>query len=68
MQSRIFCSQKKKWIVSCVDLGKSVGLFLAKLSLFIPLFWLYFNWRRYEYGDKVKVMISWKSVVLKPQF
>ncbi len=24
--------------------------------------------RIYEYVDKVKLMISWKSVVLKPQF
>ena len=35
---------------------------------FLPLFWLYFNERIYEYGDKVKLMISWKSVALKPQF
>ena len=35
---------------------------------FLPSFWLYFNERIYEYGDKVKVMISWKSVDFKPQF
>ena len=29
---------------------------------------LYFNWRIYEYGDKVKVLILWKSVGFKPLF
>ena len=56
MQSRIFCSQKKKQAVSLVDLGKSDVLFLAKLSLFFPLFWLYFIRRIYENGDKVKLL------------
>ena len=31
--------------------GKSAGLFGGAIS-FLPLFWLYFNWRIYEYGDK----------------
>ena len=35
---------------------------------FLPLFKLYFNERIYEYGDKVKLMISWKNVDFKPQF
>lgn len=29
---------------------------------------LVFNERIYEYGDKVKLMISWKSVDFEPQF
>ena len=67
MQSRRFCSQKNKQAVSLVDIVKSVGLFGEAIS-FLPLFWLYFNWRIHEYGDKVKVLISWKSVDFKPQF
>ena len=67
MHSRRFCSQKKKQVVSLVDFGKSAGLFGGAIS-FLPLFWLYFNWRICEYGDKVKVLISWKSVDFKPQF
>ena len=43
-------------------------IFMAQPSLFLPSFWLYFNERIYEYGDKVKLMISWKSVDFKPQF
>ena len=67
MQSRRFCSQKKKQAVSLVDFGKSASLFGGAIS-FLPLFWLYFNWRIYEYGDKVKLMISWKSVDFEPKF
>ena len=67
IHSRRFCSQKKKQVVSLVDFGKSAGLFGGAIS-FLPLFWLYFNWRIYEYGDKVKLMISWKSVGFKPLF
>ena len=67
MHSRRFCSQKKKQAVSLVDFGKSAGLLGGAIS-FLPLFWLYFNWRIYEYGDKVKVLISWKSVGFKPLF
>jgi len=38
MQSRRFCSQKKKQAVSLVGFGKSDTLFLAKPSLFFPYF------------------------------
>lgn len=48
-----FCSQKRK---------------MASAISFLPLFWLCFNERIYEYGDKVKLLISWKSVDFKPQF
>ncbi|EXZ06502.1 hypothetical protein M072_1074 [Bacteroides fragilis str. DS-208] len=37
MQSRGFCSQKKKQAVSLVDFGKSTGLFGGAIS-FLPLF------------------------------
>ncbi|MFR0765029.1 MAG: hypothetical protein ACLSEC_00745 [Alistipes communis] len=49
-----FCSQKKN--------GRSCFA-MAQPSLFFP----YFDFTLYEYGDKVKLMISWKSVVPKPQ-
>ena len=52
------CSQKKNgW-----------NHFHGAAISFHPSFWLYFNERIYEYGDKVKVMILWKSVDFKPQF
>ncbi|EGG50324.1 hypothetical protein HMPREF9442_03349 [Paraprevotella xylaniphila YIT 11841] len=35
MQSRRFCSQKKKQAVSLVDFGKSAGLFGGAIS-FLP--------------------------------
>ena len=54
-----FCSQKKKRLAPFSH-GAAIS--------FLPLFWLYFNERIYEYGDKVKLMISWKSVDFKPQF
>jgi len=38
MQSRRFCSQKKKQALSLVGFGKSDALFLAKPSLFFPYF------------------------------
>ena len=46
-----FAAKREKWLSP-----------LSRRShLFFPLFWLYFNERIYEYGDKVKPLISWKS-------
>lgn len=42
--------------------------FACRMFFFLPLFDFTLNGRIYEYGDKVKLMISWKSVALKPQF
>ena len=49
MLSRRFCIPKK---IACTSANQLVGL--AKPSLFFSVFRLYFNWRIYKYGDKVK--------------
>ena len=45
------------------------AIFMAQPSLFFPNFdFTLMNVYIYEYGDKVKLLISWKSVDFKPQF
>ena len=59
MQSRIFLQLKEKTSVLFLDFYKSGLARLAQLSLFSPLFWLYFIRRIYRYGDKVKCLCVW---------
>ena len=68
MHSRIFLQPEEKTGVLFLDFYKSGLARLAQLSLFFPYFDFTFNERIYEYEDKVKLLISWKSVDFKPQF
>ena len=54
--SEIFCSQKRK-------MAETISPWRSHLYSS-----LIFNERIYEYGDKIKVIISWKSVDFNPQF
>ena len=54
-----FCSQKKKWLAPFSH-GAAIS--------FLPLFWLYFNERIYEYGDKVKLDCNFLYTMTLPIF